>query len=108
MAGRGSFVVSHPTPGGDAAHTFARAAATAGGIARSPEAAVATAEWVSTTPGSWVCPEIPHSAMDSDIALVRPLRSASSVNSAVPPWDSRFSPSTVTPHPVGGATTMHP
>ena len=27
---------------------------------------MATAEWVSTTPGSWVCPEIPHSAMDSD------------------------------------------
>jgi len=42
MAARGSFVVSHPTPGGGAVHTFAQAAAAAGGIARSPGAAVAS------------------------------------------------------------------
>ena len=39
---------------------------------------------------------IPHADMAADIASVRPLRSASSDNSAVPAWDTRFFPSTVT------------
>src|ERR1035441_229926 len=57
---------------------------------------MATARWVRTTPGSWVCQLIPHPAMAADIASVRPLRSASSDNSAVPAWDTRFFPSVVT------------
>jgi len=120
------------SPGGDAAHTTARAAATASGMARSSKAvvasmarqavgieatgpnsspcsrreamsarqsapsAMATARWVRTTPGSWVCQLIPQAAMATDIASVRPLRSASSDNRAVPAWDTRFFPSVVT------------
>ena len=33
---------------------------------------------MSTTPGSWVCQEMPQSAIASDIARVSPVRSASS------------------------------
>jgi hypothetical protein len=43
-----------------------------------------------------VCQLIPHAAIAKDIASVRPLRSASSDSSAVPAWDTRFFPSTVT------------
>src|SRR5665213_3673887 len=63
---------------------------------QSAPSAMATARWVRTTPGSWVCHLIPHSAMATDIASVRPLRSASSDNNAVPAWDTRFFPSVVT------------
>ena len=123
---------TNDSPGGAAAHTLARAAAMASGMARSSKAvvastarqavaieatgpkssacsrsdamsarqsapsAMATARWVRTTPGSWVCQLIPHADMASDIASVRPLRSASSDSSAVPAWDTRFFPSVVT------------
>ena len=39
---------------------------------QSAPSAMATARCVSTTPGSWVCQLIPHSAMASDIASVKP------------------------------------
>ena len=123
---------TNESPGGHAAHTVARAAAMASGMARSSNAvvastarqavameatgpnssdcsrrdamsarqsapsAMATARWVSTTPGSWVCQLIPQSAMATDMASVRPLRSASSDSRAVPAWDTRFFPSVVT------------
>ena len=63
---------------------------------QSAPSAMATARWVRTTPGSWVCQLIPHADMATDIASVRPLRSASSDNNAVPAWDTRFFPSVVT------------
>ena len=63
---------------------------------QSAPSAMATARWVRTTPGSWVCQLIPQPAMASDMAPVSPLRSASSDNSAVPAWDTRFFPSVVT------------
>src|SRR5450756_1176376 len=63
---------------------------------QSAPSAMATARWVRTTPGSWVCHLIPQPAMAPDIASVRPLRSASSDSNAVPAWDTKFFPSTVT------------
>jgi len=63
---------------------------------QSAPSAMATARWVRTMPGSWVCQLIPQPAMAPDIASVRPLRSASSDNNAVPGWDTRFFPSVVT------------
>ena len=63
---------------------------------QSAPSAMATARWVRTTPGSWVCQLIPQAAMATDIASVRPLRSASSDNRAVPAWDTRFFPPVVT------------
>ena len=65
-------------------------------VRQSAPSAMATARWVSTTPGSWVCQEMAQSAIASDIAPVRPLRSASSVSSAVPACETRFLPSVVT------------
>ncbi len=47
-------------------------------------------------PGSWVCQLIPQPDMATDMASVRPLRSASSDSRAVPAWDTRFFPSVVT------------
>ena len=63
---------------------------------RSAPSAMATARWVRTTPRSWVCESIPQPTMASDIASVRPLRSASSDNNAEPAWDTKFFPSVVT------------
>ena len=63
---------------------------------QSAPSAMATAKWVRTMPGSWVCQLIPHADMATDIASVRPLRSASSDRSAVPAWDTKFFPSVVT------------
>src|SRR5664280_1298738 len=63
---------------------------------QSAPSAMATARWVRTTPGSWVCHLIPQPAMAPDIASVKPLRSASSDNNAVPACDTRFFPSVVT------------
>ena len=51
---------------------------------QSAPSAMATARWVRTTPGSWVCQLIPHSDMAEDMACVRPPRSASSHSNAVP------------------------
>lgn len=72
---------------------------TAKSVRQSAPSAMATARWVSTTPGSWVCQEMPQSAIACDIALVRPVRSASSHSSAVPAWLTRFLPSVVTSTP---------
>ena len=55
---------------------------TARSARQSAPSTMATPRWVSTTPGSWVCQLIPHSAMASDMASVNPLRSASSAKSA--------------------------
>ncbi len=63
---------------------------------QSAPSAMATAMWVSTTPGSWVCQEIPHSSIATDSASVSPDRSASSASNPVPAWDTRPSPSVVT------------
>ncbi len=63
---------------------------------QSAPSAMATARWVSTTPGSWVCQEIPQSSMATDMASVNPLRSANSANSAAPAWLTKFFPSGIT------------
>jgi len=63
---------------------------------QSAPSAMATAKCVRTTPGSWVCQLIPQPDMATDIASVRPLRSASSDSNAAPAWDTRFFPSVVT------------
>ena len=73
---------------------------------RSAPSAMATARWVSTTPGSWVCQEIPQSSMATDMASVNPLRSANSAKSAAPAWRHRI---TVGYHfgATDRATTVH-
>ncbi len=63
---------------------------------QSAPSAMLTARWLRTTPGSWVCQEIPQSPIATDSASVRPDRSASSLSRAVPACDTRFSPSVVT------------
>ena len=62
---------------------------------QSAPSAMATARWVSTTPGSWVC----QLTIDHGLWLLassQPLRSASSAKSAAPAWDTRFLPSGIT------------
>jgi hypothetical protein len=51
---------------------------------QSAPSAMATARWVSTTPGSWVCHEIPQPAIACDMAKVNPDRSAASASNPVP------------------------
>jgi len=63
---------------------------------QSAPSAMATARWVSTTPGSWVCQSIPHSVMATDMAPVNPTRSDNSAKSAAPACDTRFLPSGIT------------
>lgn len=83
------------------AKTFARAVVTglksslvsrsaAGSDKQSAPSAIA--RWERTTPGWCACQEIPQLPIATDIARVRPGRSASSGSSAVRAWETRFSP----------------
>jgi hypothetical protein len=65
---------------------------------QSAPSAMATARWVRTTPGSWVCHEMPQPAIASDNPRVSPVRSASSDSIAAPAWETRLRPSVVTSH----------
>ncbi len=65
-------------------------------LRQSAPSAMATARWVRTTPGSWMCHEIPQSAIAPDNPCVSPVRSASSDSIAVPACETRLRPSVVT------------
>ena len=65
---------------------------------------MATARWVRTTPGSWVCQLIPHSDMAEDMACVRPLHQPAQQRGAG--VRHQILPVGGHPHRLGGATTF--